>query len=64
MHVWDYKIADKKDLSVLWKLERLINYGVDGEKINAKDLKDNWDKLKIDPNKRDFLKLLLWPKKF
>lgn len=48
----------------IWKLERLINYGLDNEKINRKDLINYWDKIKIQEDKRKFLVLLLWNKKF
>lgn len=59
MHNWDYKIDDKKTIPTLWKLERLINYGLGDQKIEMDELKDNWDKINIDPQKREFLKLFL-----
>jgi len=46
----------------VWKLEQLINYGLDGEKINKKELLKYWDKLRIDSQKRDTLAYLLWQK--
>ena len=46
----------------IWKLERLINYGLDGEKLNKKLLIKYWDKLRIDKYYRAYLKFLLWPK--
>lgn len=63
MHIWDYKITNKKKIPVVWKLERLINHGLGGDKIAPQELRENWDKLKIDPKTREFLRLLLWPKK-
>lgn len=62
MHNWDYdlKTADKKSTKFIrWKLERLINYGLGGEKIDKKLLKKHWKYLKLDPEKRKFLKHLL-----
>ena len=53
---------DKKQYT-LWRLEQMINFGLGREKINARELKANWRKLKIDPLKKNFLKFLLWPKR-
>jgi len=65
MYIWDYKIKDAKKLPEVWVLERTINYGLkENEKIDEKMLRRNWDKIKIDDEKRKFLKLLLWPKKY
>lgn len=63
MHIWDYTIKNSKQIPAVWKLERLINYGLNDEKINIQELKYNWNKIKIDSQKREFLELLLWPKK-
>ena len=46
----------------IWKLEQLINYGLDGERLSTKLLKKYWDKIRIDPRKRALLSFLLWPK--
>ncbi|MEK7079495.1 MAG: hypothetical protein AAB929_05490 [Patescibacteria group bacterium] len=43
----------------LWKLEQLINFGLGKEKINRKDLRENIDKIDIDPIKRKYLRFLL-----
>ena len=48
----------------IWRLEQLINYGLDGEKLDKKILKKYFKRLYIeDPYTRRFLKMLLWPKK-
>lgn len=47
----------------VWKLEQLINYGLDGEKIDKKELVKHWDKLRIDVQKREALAYLLWQKR-
>ncbi|OGW71057.1 MAG: hypothetical protein A2047_02040 [Omnitrophica bacterium GWA2_41_15] len=42
-----------------WRLEQLINFGLDQEKINLNDLKKYWNKIKIDPCKKKFLALFI-----
>ena len=43
----------------LWHLEQLINFGLNGEKINARELKKNWNKLSLDPKRKKFLQLIM-----
>ncbi len=43
----------------IWKLEQLINFGLGNEKINKKELKKYLPKIKIDPDKKRYLKFLL-----
>lgn len=43
----------------IWKLEQLINFGLNGEKISRKLLKKYWNKIRIDPARRRFLHFLL-----
>ena len=47
----------------LWKLEQMISYGLDGEKLDKKEVIANWPYLKkrLDPDRRKFLEFLLWP---
>lgn len=45
----------------LWKLEQLINFGLDSQKLPEKELRKYFTKLSIDPLKKAFLKQLLWP---
>ncbi|PIU18498.1 MAG: hypothetical protein COT16_01930 [Elusimicrobia bacterium CG08_land_8_20_14_0_20_44_26] len=49
----------------IWRLEQLINYGEPGEKIDKKEIKKYWEKIKnrIAPSYREFLEFLLWPEK-
>lgn len=64
---WDYdKIeyqtqakADEK-----WRLERLINYGLNNEKLKGKLLKKHLPELNIPDDRRAFLELLVWNKRF
>ena len=68
MHNWsvDEKVFKKKDPKgyKLWRLEQLINYGLDGEKLNEKEVKKAWPKIKeqLDPYKKRALEYLLWGK--
>ena len=43
----------------IWKLEQLINYGLDGEKLNEVKLRKYLPKLDIDPQKRRYLEFIL-----
>lgn len=43
----------------IWKLEQLVNFGLNDEKISQADLKRYWTSLTIDPARRKFLDLLL-----
>jgi len=65
--MWDYtKNEYEKQAAAdpIWKLERLINYGLGEEKIDRELLKQFLSKLRIPENRRDFLELLLWNKPF
>ena len=48
----------------LWRLTQLINYGLDGEKLDEKELKAAWPKIKdrLDPYKRRAFEYLIWGK--
>ena len=48
----------------LWRLEQLINYGLDGEKLDRGEVKKVWPKIKnnIDPYKRRAIEYLIWGK--
>ena len=44
----------------IWKLEQMVNFGLDGEKLNASELKRYWDLLNLDPDKKKYLGRLLY----
>jgi len=48
----------------LWRLTQLINYGLDGEKLNREDVKRAWPKIaeNLDPYKKRAMEYLLWGK--
>lgn len=64
MYNWSTDIrkikADKPAYDV-WKIEQLVNFGLGKDKINKDDLRKNWLKLRLDPVKKKYLKLILWP---
>jgi hypothetical protein len=63
--MWDYDINElrKTKSGRLLILERMINYGPDeDEKIKLSEVKKNWDKLNLDPLKKQLFKLLIWRK--
>ena len=59
-----FKKEDPKGYK-LWRLTQLINYGLDGEKLNREEVKRAWPKIKeaLDPYLKSYLELLLWPQK-
>ena len=65
MYNWNTDTTELKkhpEKYAIWKLEQLINYGLDGEKLDTKLVKKYWDKLRIDSPKRETLSFLLWEK--
>ncbi|MEK7643923.1 MAG: hypothetical protein AAB390_01320 [Patescibacteria group bacterium] len=53
---------DKKQYAI-WKLEQMVNFGLNGEKLNKANLKKYWSELNLDPKKKKYLSLILWPSK-
>ena len=49
----------------LWYLTQLINYGLDGEKLDPVEIKQAWPKIKdsLDPNTVVYFNYLLWGKR-
>jgi len=43
----------------IWRLEQLINFGLEGEKIDRDLLRTYLPELAIDPKRREFLLLVL-----
>lgn len=67
MYNWSIDIAKLKEYpkdALIWQLEQTINFGLNGDKLNKRLLKKHWKKLQIDPARRKFLRLLLWPAKY
>ena len=66
-NLWDYdkKELEKTEEGKIKILERMINFGVylkDKEKIKVDEVKKYWNKLKLDPGRKNFLKFIIWGK--
>jgi len=64
---WDYNQTEYQKQAKAdpkWHLERLINYNLNGEKLDRKLLEKYLAELNIPDDKRAFLELLLWNKEF
>ncbi len=66
MHNWSTNISQlkkKPEQYKIWKLEQLVNFGLNKEKISASDIIKYWDDLNVDPARKKFLRLIIWPSK-
>jgi len=62
MYNWSTNTAELKknpEKFRIWKLEQAINFGLNGKKLDRKELKKYFFKLKLDPSRGEFIKLLL-----
>ena len=64
-HIWDYdeKELKKTEEGRILMLERLINYGVylkDKNRLPISLVRKYWDKLRLEPRRRRFLKFIIW----
>lgn len=65
MYNWNIdttKLKQNSEKYNIWKLEQLINFGLNGEKINEYELKKYWNDIKIDQKRRRILSFWIWPK--
>lgn len=67
MHNWNIDITKLKknpEKLIIWRLEQMINYGLDEKKLNRKEVVRFWDQIKdnLDPYKRRAIEYLLWGK--
>ena len=56
------KLGNTSDEAKIWRLEQAINFGLNGQKLDKMIVKRFWQRLRLDPQRKRFLKLLLWPK--
>ena len=70
MHNWSvdeksFKKENPKEYR-LWRLTQLINYGLDGEKLDKEDVKKAWPSIKdqLDPDRRKTVEFFIWGKKW
>ena len=62
MYNWSVDTTRLKQIPeeyTIWKLEQLINYGLNDEKLSENDLKKYWDRLRIDPERKKILQMWL-----
>ena len=52
-------MAQNKEGYTIWRLEQMVNFGVDGEKIKKEKLQKYWTRLNLDPHRRRFLELIM-----
>ncbi len=58
------KLKKNPEKYAVWKLEQMINFGLDGEKLDKEKVKEMWDNIKgnLDPYKKRAIEYLLWGK--
>ncbi|MBI2047918.1 MAG: hypothetical protein HYT27_02150 [Parcubacteria group bacterium] len=62
MYNWtvdENNLKKNKEKYAIWKLEQLVNFGLNGEKIKMGELKKYWNKIELDPARRRFLGLFM-----
>ncbi|KKR91417.1 MAG: hypothetical protein UU42_C0012G0014 [Candidatus Woesebacteria bacterium GW2011_GWA1_41_13b] len=62
MYNWNTDISRLKKNShefSLWRLNQLINFGLNGERLDLKQVKKHWLKIDTDPATKKFLKLII-----
>ena len=57
------KLGKTSQEAKIWRLEQAINFGLNGQKLNKSVVKQFWQRLRLDTQRKRFLKLLLWPKR-
>jgi len=65
MYNWSVDIKQlkkNKKQYAIWKIEQLVNFGLNGKKIKKSELKKYWPELNLDAKKKKLLSLVLWPK--
>lgn len=64
MYNWNTDVSAFKgpEERTIWKLNQLINFGLNGEKLDLNLVKKFWSKLDLDPKRKSFLSLILWGK--
>ncbi|PIU03548.1 hypothetical protein COT44_02885 [Candidatus Shapirobacteria bacterium CG08_land_8_20_14_0_20_39_18] len=63
-YLWDFdeKELRKTEKGRIFILERMLNYGPDGEKIKLSEVKRYWDQLHLNSLARRLMTLLIWKK--
>ena len=64
MYNWSHTDPNKLDSQEsreIWQLEQAINFGLNDSKLSRSLLLKHWQKLQIDPYKKQALETLLFP---
>jgi len=63
-YLWDfdYNKLKKTEAGRIFILERMLNYGPHGDKIDLADVKKYWPKLNLFSNNKRLMELLIWGK--
>jgi hypothetical protein len=62
MYNWstdEKNLRDNTEKYAIWKLEQVVNFGLNGERISQVALRKYWERLSIDPSRKRFLQVLL-----
>lgn len=68
--MWNWSTDEKKFKKEnpegyrLWRLTQLINYGLEGEKLDKKEVIAAWPKIedRLEPNTKTYMEYLIWGK--
>lgn len=56
----EQSLAKNPEKLAIWKLEQMVNFGLDGGKLKSSDLRKYWRRLNLDPDKKKYLSRLLY----
>jgi hypothetical protein len=54
------RLKKNKEEYAIWKLEQMVNFGLEGKKLKKKELLKYWGDLHIDPARKKLLHLFLY----
>lgn len=57
------RLTKDKRANEIWSLQNMINFGLDGDKLDMEQLKKYFGDLVIDPSKKAYLEFALYGKK-
>jgi len=53
------KLKENPEKYGIWRLEQLINFGLGGEKLSRTEINKYWNKLDLDPKRKNVLEFWL-----
>lgn len=66
MYNWSIDIKElkkNKEQYTIWKIEQMVNFGLNSKKLKERDVKKYWKKFQFDPARKRFLQLCLYGRK-